>query len=111
MNIHSPIIKRTRSADWSEAELDLLRQLWEGKAPIKQIARRLPNRTLSAVRTKTASLGLPPRRSGDKRYYEGVPVSKELADKIAQNSNRLGITKAEYIRRACERCPLETMAE
>ena len=66
-------------------------------------AQSLRNRTAAAVRTRAYRLKLHTRRTCNKFLYEGLQVSQELSDKIRINSSALGITKAEYIRRAVER--------
>ena len=53
--------------------------------------------------TRAYRLKLHTRRTCNKFLYEGLQVSQELSDKIRINSSALGITKAEYIRRAVER--------
>ena len=112
MNIQSVISDNKCSPDWSEAEIALLRQLYESGVINKEIAKRLSyNRTASAVRTKVYRLKLSTRIAKDKSFYQGFQVSKTLFDKIRINAAALGITRSEYARRSCERCPVDVVAE
>ena len=110
MNMHSPIGQNNRVKDWSNADIDLLCQLWGKRTVVKEIAKRL-HRTAGAVTSKAHRIKLPQRRIGDKRVCGGIYFPRSLADKIQHNASTLGIAKSEYIRRCCDRCPLELIGE
>ncbi len=108
MNMHYAVGEER--LDWLEAETALLRKLWARKVITKEIARQI-GRTDGAVTAKARRLKLPRRRMDDKRVYGCVQLTKLMHDMIRENSHKLGIAKAEYIRRAIERCSIEAIAE
>ena len=110
MNMHSPISENLLSPDWSVAQIESMRQFWNQGMPIKEIARRV-GRTPGAVHRKLHRLKLKKRRAGNLKLYQAFHASPVLAEKIRINAHALGITKAEFIRRACERCPIDVVAK
>jgi hypothetical protein len=59
---------------WTAEEDEQLTKLWDDHVPAPEISRRLPGRTVEAVRDRAAALDLPSRkslrsvRSGRRRY-------------------------------------------
>ena len=110
MNMYSPISEKKQAPDWSAGDVNLLSLLWSEGVHAKEIARRM-GRTAAAINQKRIRLKLGKRRAGNLEIYQAFYASPALAEKIRINANALGINKAEYIRRACERCPVEAIAE
>ena len=111
MNMHYPFIEKKQAPDWSAEELALLRKLWNSGMCFKEIVRRIPGRTASASSKQIHRLKLGHRRPGNLKRYQAFHASPDLAEKIRVNAVALGITRAEYCRRACERFPVDVVAK
>lgn len=82
-------ILRPTEPEWTEAEFAILRQRYDEKVPVKDIAAEL-GRKLQAVRTKASLLGLKQRISWTDQEYQILTEAAERGDKLIDTAARIG---------------------
>ncbi|WP_287343979.1 hypothetical protein [Mesorhizobium sp.] len=92
-------ILRHREPPWTDAEYELLRQRYDEKVAVKEIAAEL-GRKLQAVRSKASNLGLKQRTAWTPEEYEQLRAASERGDSLTDAATSLGRPYVNVARQA-----------